>query len=640
MSLVADDIVIDPEEAPMVPARTPMSMSELGISVLEFRPGESSIEGTSIRTATGQRLVDRKEKPATVEMILEVAEDAEVDLPTAAYRLQQKFGSMQERETWIMRVPYVGGDFAGPILYKITGVVSLGDFAGWGRGEQPDVRVILERDPVGYSTEEIESETFSATATRQLVYTLDPSNGTAQGLRRIRVTNDGAADWRGLIWAEECRDAPDDLADPTAELAYLAKNLTPKGGASKATVSGAEVIQHTGLTAGWLTVLSSEIVGLGHMTHRGPRRMWMRIYDPGAEAGNVQLRLHWRPLGAGRWVEDNPTIPTYAVGDYTLIDLGECRPQLAVLGEERWECRLQARAVSGSGAIRIRDVYPLPTEQYVVLSEPEEPPVAEAQSTKTPGTVANNSEVGTVDWANPSNAKASDDSKATITLGSEAISHYLMATNLGFALPEGARPVSAVARIEKSSKDGPLYFTDNSVRLVVAGAVIGANKAQYPSEGWPAADTFYTYEWTAAELQALKLTRAQVNGTGFGVAIAVERAGPSEREARVDQMQITLYFTEQGQEEDKVCFATRTLELRSDGFYRQHPDDDVWGGLVPDGFNPYAPPGGLEARSSRGILIPSQGDLKTLADAGTPSKASAVVSDRSGYPFAREASAT
>lgn len=855
--LIADDVIVDPLEAPQTPARTPMSFSELGISVLEFRPGEAAIDGTPVRTSTGQRLVDRRGKVTTIEMILEVKQDADVDLPTAAYRLQQKFGSMQERESWLMRVPKVMGDFAGPILYKITGVVSLGDFAGWGRGDQPDVRLVLERDPVGYSTEETESETFeSAPGDRHLVYTLPPSPGTAEGLRRIRVTNRGTQDWRGLIWAEECRDAPEDLEDPTAQLAYKAADLTPLGGAAIAAgptapevravgtvtsgagaispglpagtevgdllimvaesggatagaeantpltasgwssppapyadqkkgntrltnlwriatgsdptttndtgdhqaakiigikagtfdasepfntagvgtqaatksvsipgalttrdncliiasasgnlpdatgtaefgaatnasltelteridntftagdggalyavtgvrankgaygattltaateaergvislaISAPRLVQHTGLTAGWISILSSEVVGEGHMTHLGSRRLWMRINDPGGDAGNIQLQIIWRALGSSRWVEDNPIVSTYVAGSQdSLVDLGTCRPQMAVQGEQRWEWKLMARAVSGSGSVRIRDVYPLPTEQFCILSAPEEPPVADAQKTQAPATVANDASIGSVAWTNPANGKASDNTYASLKVaGPGTVSNFLKATNFEFALPAAARPVSVVGLVEKSSPEGTLLFSDYSVRLVVGGVAVGVNKAQFPSAGWPTADTTYLYEWTAEEIAELNLTRALANEEGFGIEIAAQRAGPSEREARIDRMALTLYFTEQGLEEDKICFVSRVIELRSDNVIRQHPTEDAWGPVVPDGFYPVVPSGGLEGKPARAIAVPSSGDLTVLPDSVSASLEVSTLS-RDGYHFARE----
>jgi hypothetical protein len=261
--LLVDDIVLDPPE--IEEGRVPLSLSEMGLTVFDADFGENAIEATLIRTDRGQQAVDRRPKPRTVVLNIEVREDAgeEVDLATAAYRLQQKLSTMQELGGWFRR-DFHFGNFAGGLLYKVTGEITLSGIGGWRRGEADDVTLTMSCDLVAYSTEEEESEEAFVTKSgqRQLVYTRPASKGTAKGLRCIRVDNEGSEDLRALIWAEECRDAPEDLSDPTAKLAYLAKNLTPKGGAEVKTVSGAEVVQHNALTAGWVTVLDSQIAGV------------------------------------------------------------------------------------------------------------------------------------------------------------------------------------------------------------------------------------------------------------------------------------------------------------------------------------------------------------------------------------------
>jgi hypothetical protein len=682
--LVADDIVVNPEEAPMVPARSPVSLSELGISVVEFRPGESSIEGTSIRTATGQRLVDRKGKTTTVEMTLEVAEDADVDLPAAAYRLQQMFGSMQERETWIMRVPYVGGDFAGPILYKITGVVALGDFGGWGRGEQPDVKLVLERDPVGYSTEEDESEEFKTSAgARQLIYSLGATGSSAEGLKRIHIVNSSTRSLRGVIWAEECRDAPDDLSDPTADLAYLAKNLTPQGGAEVKTISGAEVVQHTALSDQWLAILDSTIAGVGEMTHRGARQLWMRVYDPGEAPGGVELRVLSRAFGASRWVDDGPIVGTPLVDDFALLDMGTLRPQYAPLGEDRWQFRVIARAAGGSGAIRLRDVYPAPTESYAYYKEPlavEVPTDLAARDDfeQSAGALTGKTaEVGgvwkgagdpddfQVDAANDLVVRTSksDDSPGRIATLGEVLTDTMVQVEVKWDATSSLGPeVGPVARFENADNFAhALIQGEGSAgvpRLYLASFKAGSLKL-YASADLPdlaAPDpSFYieTRKWVSVWLMILGSGEYAVWVGAAGPAPTLRLAGRHAdfaegvladgeagiRDAHFDSVAITRYFRKPvawAPEVESLCYPKRALELRSDGPYRQHPvDDEGWGKIIEEGFRPVDRPSGLELRPTRGIIIPSHGDLDRLPDSPTPSL-EARVYRRAGHLVSRE----
>lgn len=69
------------------------------------------------------------------------------------------------------------------------------------------------------------------------------------------------------------------------------------------------------------------------------------------------------------------------------------------------------------------------------------------QGPYSPGTMADDSTVGTVTWVNPDNAKASDDVRAIMYYGGS--SHYLKATNFGFSIPAGATINGIVVEIEK-----------------------------------------------------------------------------------------------------------------------------------------------------------------------------------------------
>ena len=631
MTRIVDDIVLDPIE--VSPGRTELSLSEMGLSVTGADFGEAAIEGTSVRQQFGEVLVDRRPKTKTVALRLRVREDAEADLETAAYRLQQKVGLLHREGGWLRRDFHIG-EFAGSLLCKIVGEVTLADFAGWQAGDSPDVTLTLVAGPIWYSTEVEESPLFVEESGRALVYELPETKGTAEGLKRITVTNkNSSGDWRGLIWAEECRDFQE---GDTAKLLYEAEALTLKGGASVKSLAGAsggQVVEHSALTAGWLNILESKIVASGHMTHLGPRRIKMRIYDPGTSPGGIELRLLWRVLGSSRWNEGNAIVPTPLVGNFAIVDLGECRPQRAALGEQRWEWKLMARAPDGSGAIRVDQVYVLPTEQYLELTAPDESRGAYAQSTKTPGTILSSSP-GSVVWSGMENVKTSNNVYATVSLSkNEPTSQYLQVTNFGFGLPEAVEILGIIVTIEKSAS--PSYIKDSRVSLVKKGSVQATNKAL--ASPWPGSDENVTYG-SASDLWGSTWSGADINASNFGVVIAATNSYDKDspkKEARVDSVQIAVYYKEPI-DENRVCFAQRSVELRWDGNYRENLEGDVWGPLVADGLQPVATPSALEGRPTRGIVIPSQGDLGELSD-GESNKLNARVRTRAGYHFAREA---
>lgn len=631
--------VLDPAEFPMPgQVRAELDLDSIGLAVRAEGVdwGESAVAQQLVRGRDGESPTDSELTNVDITIPIRVMEEGPVSLAEAAYKLQQKAGLIQKKQGWARRDFDEGGGFAGSLGYRVVSA-GLSGLDGWlfaNRQDAPDVVLKMSRWPLGYSTEEVVETIVKEEAARALIATYSDTKGSGEGLERWTIENLGAAPWRGLILAKEHYDL---VSGATAEPIYAAADLTPKGGAKVKTVEGVELVEHAALTAGWLTILSSEIAGVGHMTHRGPRRLKFRIFDPGAVAGGVELRLLWRSLGSSRWSGDpgNPIVATPLVGDFAIVDLGEARPQVAVLGDERFEWKLLARAPAGSGAIRVHLAEVLSTEQMLELSEPYAPDIA-GEPVKSPGTVEDKEGVGTKAWSNPSNAKASDDSRATAELAAGATSHYLWAHNFGFALAEEATIVGIEVNIERSAGE---LMEDSVVKLAKASAVVGSNFAHkgnlVTGKGfWPLSDATAQY----GELGSLwgeTWTPADVNASGFGVVLAAKNGGFSADTAKVDRVTITVYYTE-GVDEDLVCFASRSIEISSEGVHRQSPEDDVWGRLIEDGFLPTATSSGLEGLATRVVIIPSQGDLGGLADTGT-NKLSVVRRVRAGYHFAREA---
>jgi hypothetical protein len=632
---IVDDVILDPVE--FVSDRAELNLSEAGLEVRAANWGDAAIEAFMVRQQLGEEPADRHPPNREVVLKLGVRDEGEVDLPSVAYRLQQKFGLMQREGGWLRRDFIVGGNFTGSLGIQVK-KAALSDFAGWQAGESPDVTLSLTCGPYWYATEEIESDIFeSDESDRELIFELAEVLGTAPGLIRVRASDDGEEAWRGLIFAAESRDHPqDETADTTAALAYDAVDLTLKGGAVEEEREGEKVVRHESLTAGWLTILDSEIDGVGHMTHRGVRRLWTRIWDPGEEAGGVQLRLRWRALGSLVWSE-NSILSTPLVDDWAMVDLGEARPEPAALGDERWEWQVQARALSGTGVIDLQRIYPLPTEQYAMVKAPDVSAGADVQSTKPPGTA--DAAEGS-DWVNPNNIKNSDNSYATAALtvaglGNPQNSGQLIMKNFGFALPEDATVLGFMCQIERKSSEA-LGVKETTLSPIKSGVIHGGLKNRRESSAWwSTSDEIETFG-SATDLWGLSWEPKDINDSEFGIALSVCAGGKYKTPtASVDFCQLVIYYTEAA-DENRVCFATRSIELRSDGIYRQHPDDDVWGALVPEGFLPYAPPSGLEERKVRGIVIPTQGDLTSLGDSGS-NQLSSQIFYRPGYHFSREA---
>lgn len=155
------------------------------------------------------------------------------------------------------------------------------------------------------------------------------------------------------------------------------------------------------------------------------------------------------------------------------------------------------------------------------------------------GTFADDSSAGLVAWANPGNAAASDNSRATAELKSgSGQSHLLKATNFGFSIPAGATINGIVVDLERS-RTGTLNCQDLRVSLYRAGVLQAANRAS--TALWGTADTTESHGG-AADLWSASWTPSDINNSGFGAgAQAVRNSGTGN--AQIDFISITVTYT-------------------------------------------------------------------------------------------------
>jgi len=153
---------------------------------------------------------------------------------------------------------------------------------------------------------------------------------------------------------------------------------------------------------------------------------------------------------------------------------------------------------------------------------------------ESPGTMGNDSTVGTVAWSNPDNAKASDGNDATVYL-EDQISSYLAATNFGFSIPSGATIDGIKVEIEEST--GTDAGDESSIKIIKGGTISGDEKstgAQLPS-----LDTYIEYGGSS-DLWGETWAYTDINSSTFGVGFSVTIY---EGTVSVDHIRITVYYT-------------------------------------------------------------------------------------------------
>jgi len=164
-----------------------------------------------------------------------------------------------------------------------------------------------------------------------------------------------------------------------------------------------------------------------------------------------------------------------------------------------------------------------------------------------PGTMADDASYGSVSWGNPNNSKVSDNSYSTATSSFTFYSHYLKATNFGFAIPSGATINGVSVSIERKKIVGnPNSVRDSVIKLVKGGTVSGTNKSAGAT--WSNTEGVVTFGG-ASDLWGLSLTDSDVNASNFGVVISAELVviiGKSACNAYVDFISITIDYTTGG----------------------------------------------------------------------------------------------
>lgn len=164
-----------------------------------------------------------------------------------------------------------------------------------------------------------------------------------------------------------------------------------------------------------------------------------------------------------------------------------------------------------------------------------------------PGTMANDSAVGSHTWSTPNNSKVSDNTYTTSSASFAADTNYLKATNFGFAIPSGATINGVSVSFERKKVVGaPNSVLDSVVKLVKGGTVSGTNKSAGAT--WNNTEGTVTFGG-AADLWGLTLTDTDVNASTFGVVLSATMAaitGKSACVAYVDFISITIDYTAGG----------------------------------------------------------------------------------------------
>ncbi len=160
------------------------------------------------------------------------------------------------------------------------------------------------------------------------------------------------------------------------------------------------------------------------------------------------------------------------------------------------------------------------------------------------GSGSNGTGTGTEAWTDPGNITAPGAPYAYVTLYHLHIySNYLQGTQYGFNIPADATITGIEVNINRMSESRNPNVVDNVVSLEKDGSIVGDNKADLVT-AWPTVFTVATYGGEG-DLWGTTWLASDINSPDFGVALAANRDnnGNNSRQAVVDSMQITVYYS-------------------------------------------------------------------------------------------------
>jgi hypothetical protein len=347
---MAETLILDPSA--VASFRTEWDVTQY---VAEAGPdwGDAAIEQFLADIESGSLPVDFRIPNRTVQiplLLLKSRSGTAYTFDQVRRRLQQKAALFQRKGGWISRTTSAGVVYADVIgaTLKLGGSSAQ---ALW--GIDADAILTLTCLPDWYGAE-VDAGTFTG-ATGDLAAVIGTIAGDYPARARVIVKDTAAKRRHGLLWAHRYTNAA-----ATAQMIYNAYNLTLLNGSKRVNgttgaddAAGTLVKTATAFSnAPWLTVLSTDIVASGTLTHEGSFRVWARVGMSDTSSGSInKIRMRW-DVGDFTKATTNPavTMPkptvtdpglvTFGVG-MSLIDLGEIRLDASPVGTHRWRGEIQ-----------------------------------------------------------------------------------------------------------------------------------------------------------------------------------------------------------------------------------------------------------------------------------------------------------
>ena len=615
---MAERIILDPAEVSA--SRTALDITDWIKADGGVDWGDAEITQYLAEANRGQVPVDFRVPNRTIHIPLVLTARGGTAFSTVRTNFQAKAALIQREGGWIKRITSSGGT-----VYADLTNATLNLPGSWSQAQKDydvDAVLTLEAIPDFYGNE-IQLADHTETTLPELIFTETGIKGDYPGRVRIVVDEDDGDLQRGMIWGFRSRNYS---AASTAALAYQAEALEPLSPAAGSALSGASggtVVTHNAVGRIWTRILGTDLGGTASLTHAGSYRAYARVRS--TAAADLSLRFIWdvndltNPVENARWRHPGGGTAFY------VADLGEIRLDPSPVGTHQWAGQIQAKAGISAQNVQVDRIWFQPLDEYAgklfISSEPPSEGSVDLAGPMAAGTAADDATIGTKSFSTPTNVSAPDAVYATASVGPSEVTHYLVASNFGFAIDTSATITGIVATVKRigATYNDVSYLYDNAVRVVKAGAIGSTDRSD--TNAWTPGVHEHSYG-SSTDMWGTTFTPAQVNASNFGFAMSAKwlLVTPTYQfGCYVDYISMTVYYTLPGwtAPTDAVLYASQSAELRTEGMFRENSTGTAYGpvfGVVGD--LPRLPPAGLEARTCQVFLKASRGDLDEVVDDG------------------------
>jgi hypothetical protein len=511
--------------------------------------------------------------------------------------------------------------------------------------------------------------TQSETANPEVVRVDTDLLGDHPGRVRIVVTNDSDHPQRGLLYGIRSGNYS---ADQTAQLVYAADDLTPLdlavvSGVGSTGAFGGTVV-HLNLSTNWTPVLSTDIDGVGPMTHVGAYRVFARVHT--GSTTPPRIRFVW---GVGSLVTptENPSVELAGGADdgWFVVDLGTIRLDRASTGDHAWRGQWQAAGAAGGESIEINRVWFQPVDEYAGrLQAPLDVVIgvqdfeARDEFNQSAGNLdGKTAAVGgtwdtsgattdfTVTSGHVLTRATADDSSYRLAMLGSGLAAVAVRADILLANPSATFHAGVAARM--SGSDFAALYYDSGLKKLTYHRVAGAQQAfksvdppfvvgRAPAPSVPftlqmyvTADGF-VFGWMAPQGARsfgppLLITQDPALATGgvledgaVGLIDLADTAGVSILTRTYDAFAAWIPET------DAVIFPGRQLELRTEVVERENAGGGTYGTIIPGDLPRYPVDNTVEL-----LIKASRGDFERIADSGTDDDLSVQVFYRPSYLY-------